>query len=72
LLGIAVLGCGRIGRMHARNIAVRSRAQLAGVHHTCRPVAEEVAGRLSVPALLSADAVKSAAVGKIVKTSEIG
>ena len=28
MLNFAVLGCGRIGRMHARNIAAHPRAEL--------------------------------------------
>ncbi|WP_223252273.1 Gfo/Idh/MocA family oxidoreductase [Paracoccus mutanolyticus] len=32
MTGIAVLGTGRIGRMHAENIAAHPRARLAGVY----------------------------------------
>lgn len=46
MVRIAVLGCGRIGRMHAANIAAHPRAQLAGVFDVHRPAAEEVSSGL--------------------------
>ena len=46
---IAVLGTGRIGRMHAANIAAHPRATLAAVHDLHRPSAEEVAAIHGVP-----------------------
>ncbi len=61
MLRIAVLGCGRIGRMHAKNVAAHARTQLAAVYDIHRPAAEEVASQLGVPALHSADAVLAAA-----------
>ena len=45
---IALLGCGRIGRMHAEIIAAHPRATLAGVFDTHSPSSEEVAVRLGV------------------------
>jgi myo-inositol 2-dehydrogenase / D-chiro-inositol 1-dehydrogenase len=45
MIRIAVLGCGRIGRMHADNIAAHPRAALAGVFDVHRPSAEEVSAR---------------------------
>mgnify|MGYP001813744376 CR=1 FL=1 len=42
MLRIAVLGCGRIGRMHADNIAAHPRAALAGVFDVHAPAAQEV------------------------------
>ena len=42
-LRIAVLGCGRIGRMHAANVAAHPRATLASVYDVHRPSADEVA-----------------------------
>lgn len=60
MLRIAVLGCGRIGRMHARNIAIHSRARLAGVYDIHRPSAEEVANQLGVRAFQSADDIFAA------------
>lgn len=47
MVRIAVLGCGRIGRMHAANIAAHPRAQLAGVFDVHRPAAEEVSSGLA-------------------------
>lgn len=43
MLRIAVLGCGRIGRMHAANIAAHPRAALAIVYDIHAPSAAEVA-----------------------------
>jgi len=48
MLKIAVLGCGRIGRMHAENIARHPRAKLAGVFDVYQPAAIEVATKLGV------------------------
>ena len=41
--GITVLGCGRIGRMHADNIAAHPRARLAGVFDVYAQAAEDSA-----------------------------
>lgn len=54
---IAVLGCGRIGRMHAENIAAHPRATLAGVFDVHRPAADDVGGKLGVTVFESADAL---------------
>jgi len=49
-LNLAVIGTGRIGRIHAENIAQRvSGAQLAAVADVNLDVAREVGGRLGVP-----------------------
>lgn len=56
MLKIAVLGCGRIGGMHARNVAAHPRAELATVYDIHRPSAEAVAGALGVPVAASAEA----------------
>ena len=53
---IAVLGCGRIGRMHAENIAAHPRAELAGVFDVVASAADDVAGRLAVQNFPSAEA----------------
>ena len=45
MLRFALLGCGRIGRMHADNIAAHPKAQLAWTYDVHRPSAEEVAER---------------------------
>lgn len=57
MLNIAVLGCGRIGRMHATNIVAHSRCRLAGVYDVHAPSAEEVAGALSATNFDSAETV---------------
>lgn len=51
---IAVLGTGRIGRMHAANIAAHPRATLAAVHDLHQPSAEEVAAMHGVPVVKDA------------------
>ena len=57
MVRIAVLGCGRIGRMHAANIAAHPRAQLGGVFDVHRPAAEEVAALHNTNLFESAEAV---------------
>ena len=42
MIRFAVLGCGRIGAMHARNIAAHPRSRLAAVYDIHRPAAEAV------------------------------
>lgn len=49
MTGIAVIGIGRIGRMHAENIAAHPRARLAGVYDIHGAAAAEVAASLCVP-----------------------
>ncbi|MER8481739.1 inositol 2-dehydrogenase [Mesorhizobium sp. M1322] len=61
MLRIAVLGCGRIGRMHAANIAAHPRAQLATVYDIDKSSAETVAARHGVRASGSADEVFASA-----------
>ena len=43
MIRIAVLGCGRIGAMHAANIAAHPRARLAAVQDINSAAAEAVA-----------------------------
>lgn len=57
MLKIAVIGTGRIGRMHAENIAAHPRAALAGVYDIHTPSAAEVAEKLQVPQFESVEAV---------------
>jgi myo-inositol 2-dehydrogenase/D-chiro-inositol 1-dehydrogenase len=57
MVSIAVLGCGRIGRMHAANIGAHPRAKLAGVFDVDGEAAREVAGRLGVECFASAEEV---------------
>jgi myo-inositol 2-dehydrogenase / D-chiro-inositol 1-dehydrogenase len=57
MLRIAVLGFGRIGRMHASNIAAHPQAALAGVFDAHEAAADEVAERLGVRKFPSVAAV---------------
>jgi myo-inositol 2-dehydrogenase / D-chiro-inositol 1-dehydrogenase len=57
MLRIAVLGCGRIGRMHAANVATHPRATLATVYDIHHPSAEEVAAQHGIAAAESAEAI---------------
>lgn len=54
---IAVLGVGRIGRMHAENIAAHPRTALAGVYDPYEAAAAEVADKLNATRFDSAEAV---------------
>jgi myo-inositol 2-dehydrogenase / D-chiro-inositol 1-dehydrogenase len=57
MIRIAVLGCGRIGVMHAANIAAHPRATLAGVFDIHAPAAQAVAVKTGAKVFLSAEAV---------------
>ncbi len=57
MLRIALLGCGRIGRMHAENVAAHPRSALAGVYDVVSSLSTEVAEHLGVPIFGSAEAV---------------
>lgn len=61
MLKIAVLGVGRIGRMHAENIAAHPRAALAGVYDVLPQAAADVAAGLGVANFESVDAVLASA-----------
>ena len=43
MIRFAVLGCGRIGRMHADNLAAHPKAELAWAYDVQRPAAVAVA-----------------------------
>lgn len=55
MLRIAVLGCGRIGKMHADNIAAHGRAALAGVFDVHAPSAQDVAQKHNVANFTTAE-----------------
>ncbi|MFY0633447.1 MAG: inositol 2-dehydrogenase [Vannielia sp.] len=57
MLRIAVLGCGRIGRMHAENIHAHPRAALAGVFDVVSAASKDVADKLGVTEFASAEHV---------------
>jgi myo-inositol 2-dehydrogenase / D-chiro-inositol 1-dehydrogenase len=61
LLRIAVLGCGRIGQMHAANVARHPRAELVAVYDVSREAAERVAAAQGVKAAASAEEIFSSA-----------
>ncbi len=56
-VSIAVLGCGRIGRMHARVLARHEKTRLAAVYDVVPEAAAETASELGVPAAASVEAV---------------
>lgn len=60
MLRIAVLGCGRIGQMHAANVARHPRAELAAVYDVNAEAAATVAKALGVRAAASAAEVFAA------------
>src|ERR1700733_611508 len=62
MLSIAVIGAGRIGRIHAANVAANSAARLAGVADVDTAAAEKLAhacgaGAVTLDAAFAADAV---------------
>src|SRR6184192_37317 len=59
MVGVAVVGCGRIGRVHARNAAGNSRASLVMVFDVAGTAAEETATELGVKAARSLEEVLS-------------
>jgi myo-inositol 2-dehydrogenase/D-chiro-inositol 1-dehydrogenase len=59
---IAVIGAGRIGQIHARNVAAHAGAQLAGISDPDAAAAERLAGALGVPVLARDDAFAADAV----------
>src|SRR5215467_8844050 len=57
MLGMAVLGCGRIGRLHARTLARHRRVRLAMVFDVAGEAAQQCAGELGVRAARSAQEI---------------
>jgi myo-inositol 2-dehydrogenase / D-chiro-inositol 1-dehydrogenase len=55
MVNFAVLGCGRIGRMHARNIKAHPRAELVSVYDVVAKAAAETAAELGAKAIGSVD-----------------
>lgn len=74
MIRIAVLGCGRIGVMHAANIAAHPRATLAGVYDIHAPAADAVAKKTgaevfsSVEAALASDKVDAVLIATATDT----
>lgn len=59
MIRIAILGCGRIGSMHAANIVAHPRACLAAVYDINRATAEAVSASTGAPVMDSAETVFS-------------
>lgn len=57
MVRFAVLGCGRIGRMHARNIKAHPRAELVACYDVVAQASEKVAAELGTRAAASVDEV---------------
>jgi len=57
MIGLAVIGCGRIGRIHAENIARHPRARLVCVYDVAQEVAHKAASELSSKAARSLEDV---------------
>ena len=57
MVGFAILGCGRIGRMHARNIKAHPRAELMACYDVVAKAAEEMATELGAKKAASVDDV---------------
>lgn len=57
MLNMAVLGCGRIGRMHAQNLMRHEGTRLASVYDIHRPSAEETAGKFGCSVAESAEEI---------------
>ena len=57
MVGMAVLGCGRIGRMHARNLAQHPRVELISVFDIVARSAADTATELGVKASPSVDEI---------------
>ena len=55
MVGFAVLGCGRIGRMHASNIEAHPRARLVGVYDVAERAARETGTALGAMVATSID-----------------
>ena len=60
MVRIGVLGCGRIGAMHAANIAAHAKAHLAAVYDIDRGAADAVAASTGAPVMASASDVFTA------------
>jgi myo-inositol 2-dehydrogenase / D-chiro-inositol 1-dehydrogenase len=58
---IAVLGCGRIGQVHARNVAQHPKARLVSVFDSVPAAAQPLAERLQVPVARSAEEILASA-----------
>jgi myo-inositol 2-dehydrogenase / D-chiro-inositol 1-dehydrogenase len=70
MLGIAVIGCGRIGRVHAGNLARNPRVRLAAIYDLMPQPLAQVAGELGVRAARDLDEIWSdRAIGAVLIAS---
>jgi myo-inositol 2-dehydrogenase/D-chiro-inositol 1-dehydrogenase len=66
MIGIAVFGAGRIGRIHAANVARSDRAEIRHVVDVSSAAAEELAGRFNAQVSSVAEALADAQVDAVV------
>jgi myo-inositol 2-dehydrogenase / D-chiro-inositol 1-dehydrogenase len=59
MIGMAVIGCGRIGRIHARNVARQPRARLLAVFDINTAAAQQTAGELGAKRAASLEEIWS-------------
>ena len=59
MIAMAVIGCGRIGRMHARNLARHARVRLVSVFDVAEQLARETAAEFGVKTAVSVDEIWS-------------
>src|SRR5215813_12238111 len=59
MIGIALIGCGRIGQMHARNLAQHPRARVVSVYDVAPESARQIATELNVKAAHSVEQILS-------------
>jgi myo-inositol 2-dehydrogenase / D-chiro-inositol 1-dehydrogenase len=57
MVGFAVLGCGRIGRMHARNIKMHPRAEMVACYDVVNKAALDTASEVGATAATSVDEI---------------
>jgi len=69
MIGIALLGAGRIGTVHAGNIAASPRARLAAVVDADPEVARRLAERHGAPAMTLEDALAEPSIACVLVTS---
>jgi myo-inositol 2-dehydrogenase/D-chiro-inositol 1-dehydrogenase len=55
MIGFALLGCGRIGQLHARNIRAHASAELVACYDVAGPAAAAVAAELGASQAHSID-----------------
>src|SRR5689334_18872146 len=69
MIGIALLGAGRIGAVHAGNVAATRRARLAAVVDPDPAAARRLADRHGAPAMTLAEALAAPSIACVLVTS---